>query len=334
MLSCLGHRPSRLRAGENIRSLMRETRLAKEDLIMPLFFKEGARSERIPSMPGIEKMGADLMLKEIESLDNAGIKAVLLFGAHGRKDGGASAAFDEDSTFHKAIRRIKDNSDIVVIADVCVCAYTDHGHCGILRPQGRKAAKPQVRIDNGKTLDVLAKIALSYAACGADMVAPSAMADGQVRAIREALDCGKFSQTAIMSYSAKYASAFYGPFRDIYDSSPVSGDRRSYQMDTGNGREALREAALDIEEGADIVMVKPALAALDVIKAVKEEFGMPVAAYSVSGEYSMVKAAAEKGWLDEEASALEILTSIKRAGADIIITYWAKEAASWIGSRR
>jgi porphobilinogen synthase len=345
MRSCARLRPSRLRAGENIRSLVRETRLAKESLVMPLFFKEGSKSERIPSMPGIAKMGSDAVLKEVEVLDKAGINAVLLFGSHGRKDSAATAAFDEDSAFHKAICRIKENSDIVVIADVCACAYTDHGHCGILKSQShkdsaeRRVASPkgtrtQVIIDNEKTLDVLAKIAVSYARSGADMVAPSAMADGQVRAIREALDRSGFSETAIMGYSAKYASAFYGPFRDIYDSSPVSGDRRSYQMDIGNSREALMEAALDVEEGADIVMVKPALAALDIIKAVKERVRVPVAAYSVSGEYSVIKAAADKGWLDEEASAMEILASIKRAGADIIITYWAKEAAAWIQRRR
>ncbi|MBF0521959.1 MAG: porphobilinogen synthase [Candidatus Omnitrophica bacterium] len=323
MANAHSYKPSRLRRAESLRSLVRETRLDKESLIMPLFFKEGKAAEAIPSMPGISKMPETVLLKEIEALDKLGIKAVLLFGAANGKDESGSASYDEKSAFHKAIRAIKRTSDIVLIADVCLCAYTSHGHCGIVDKKGAK-------IDHQKTLDALAKIAVSYAEAGVDMVAPSAMTDGQVKSIREALDKNDFGETAIMSYSVKYASSFYGPFRDIYKSSPVFGDRKSYQMDPGNKREALREAMLDVKEGADIVMVKPALAYLDIIGAVREKVDVPVAAYNVSGEYSMVKAAQLKGWLDEKTVALEMLNSIKRAGADMIITYWAKEAAQWI----
>lgn len=292
---------------------------------MPLFFKEGKTTEPIASMPGIEKMSHDALLKEVEKLQKLGIKAVLLFGSTSRKDENGSSSYDEKSPFHAAIRAIKKSSDLVLITDVCLCAFTDHGHCGIV-----KGEKKSFSIDNEKTLAALAKSALSHAQAGADMVAPSAMADGQVGAIREGLNKNGFSQTAIMSYSVKYASNFYGPFRDIYDSSPVFGDRKSYQMDPGNKREALREAMLDIEEGSDIIMVKPALAYLDILRTLRDKLVVPIAAYNVSGEYSMVKAASLKGWLDEKSAALEILGSIKRAGADIIITYWAKEAATWL----
>ncbi|MBF0479888.1 MAG: porphobilinogen synthase, partial [Candidatus Omnitrophica bacterium] len=247
-----------------------------------------------------------------------------LFSSTSHKDALGTHSYDEKSPFHSALRAIKKASDMVIIADVCLCAYTDHGHCGVLTQEPAKRT-----IDNKKTVETFAKIAVSYADAGVDMVAPSGMADGQVKAIRGALDKNNFSQTGIMSYAVKYASSFYGPFRDIYDSSPEFGDRKTYQMDPGNKREALREALLDIKEGADIIMVKPALTYLDIISAVREKVHVPVAAYNVSGEYSMIKAAGLKGWLDEKAAALEILTSIKRAGADMIITYWAKEAAKW-----
>lgn len=321
------YKPSRIRGNSFLRSILQETVLRKQDFIMPLFFKEGKASIPIASMPGIKKMGQDELLREIEKLQKLGIKAVLLFGSALNKDSLGSLSYAENSKFHAAIKEIKRSSDILLVADVCLCAYTDHGHCGILKKHGGKG--PSV-IDNEKTLKALAKIAVLYANAGADIVAPSAMADGQVKAIRAELDQNSFSSTAIMSYAVKYASAFYSPFRDIYDSSPVSGDRRSYQMDPGNRKEALAEALLDVEEGADIIMVKPALAYLDIISDVSSAINLPVAAYSVSGEYAMVKAAASKGWLNEKAAALEMLNSIKRAGADIIITYWAKEAAQWL----
>ncbi|MBF0477897.1 MAG: porphobilinogen synthase [Candidatus Omnitrophica bacterium] len=319
------HMPTRLRRSVSIRNLVRETRLAKENLVMPLFFKEGKGVEPIESMPGIGKMSQDALLKEVEKLQKAGIKSILLFGSTSCKDADGTLSYDEKSPFHTTLRAIRKASDMVIIADVCLCAYTDHGHCGVLT-----AGPKNRRIDNAKTLETFAKVAVSYAKAGVDMVAPSAMADGQVKALRTALDKNGCSQTLIMSYAVKYASSFYGPFRDIYDSSPEFGDRKTYQMDPGNKREALREALLDVKEGADIIMVKPALTYLDIISAVREKVNVPVAAYNVSGEYSMIKAAGLKGWLDEKSAALEILTSIKRAGADMIITYWAKEAAAWI----
>lgn len=326
------HKPARVRRSSALRSLLRETHLQKENLIQPLFFKEGQGSSTIPSMPSIKKMGEEELLKEIDKLEKLGIKAVLLFGSAENKDMRGSVSYDEKSPFHKALRKIKESSGVILIADVCLCAYTSHGHCGILKDhKPREKTSNGFSIDNEKTLEVLAKIALSYANAGADIVAPSAMADGQVKAIRAALDENDFSGTAIMSYAVKYASCFYGPFRQMYDSSPSSGDRKSYQMDPGNKREALREAMLDEEEGADIIMVKPALAYLDIISAVRGVVNLPVAAYNVSGEYSMIKAAAEKGWLDERTAAMEILWAMKRAGADILITYWAKEAVHWLG---
>lgn len=334
-------KPARLRKTSALRELVRETRLHPENLVMPLFFKPGPGTEKVESMPGIEKMGEDALCREVEKLDRLGVKAALLFGVAREKDAAGSEAYREKSPFHRAIQKIKDTSDITVITDVCLCAYTDHGHCGILkrsktedqRPKSRKKesnSSGSVAIDGGKTLEVLAKIAVSHAAVGADVVAPSAMADGQVRAIRTGLDLNGFPGTAIMSYSSKYASSFYGPFRDIAGTHPSFGDRKTYQMDPGNKREAIREALLDVEEGADMVMVKPALCFLDVIHAIRERVTVPVAAYNVSGEYAMVKAAAEKGWLDEASAAMEILTSIKRAGADLIITYWAEKVAKWL----
>ncbi len=320
-------KPSRLRKTSVLRELARETRLHPADFVAPLFFKLGRGTEKVDSMPGIEKMGEDALCREAEKLTQVGVKAVLLFGTPREKDAAGSEAYQEKSPFHRAIRKIKETSDITVITDICLCAYTDHGHCGILR--GSESKRPAV-IEEAKTLEALAKIALSHAAVGADVVAPSAMTDGQVRAIRSGLDANGFPGTAIMSYSSKYASSFYGPFRDIAGTQPSFGDRKTYQMDPANKREAVREALLDVEEGADMVMVKPALCYLDVISAVRGEVKVPVAAYNVSGEYAMVKAAAGKGWLDESSAAMEILTSIKRAGADVIITYWAREACHWL----
>ncbi len=310
----------RLRRTEGLRALVRETRLAPEDFIYPLFVRPGRNvQEPIPSMPGQFRFSVDRLDAEIEEVVRLGIRAVLLFGLAERKDPEAREAYDENSVVPQAIRRIRTLApELVIITDVCVCAYTDHGHCGIVRDG---------EIDNDATLPILARMALAHAAAGADLVAPSAMMDGQVRAIREALDEAGFSHVGIMAYSAKFASAFYGPFREAADSAPRFGDRRSYQMDPPNAREALREIERDIAQGADIVMVKPALAYLDVIRQARERFHHPLAAYNVSGEYSMVKAAAGMGWLDEARAMMEILTAIRRAGADLIITYFAKEAA-------
>src|SRR3989338_192833 len=340
-------KPARLRRTPEERALLRETRLHPDDFVMPIFFKLGRGTEIVESMPGILKMGEDAMLRKVEELDALGVKAILLFGEAKKKDAMGSASYDETSSFHQGIRKIKGMSDIVVIADVCLCAYTDHGHCGILKSEtavGRKqkaagkerkrssclSSQTSVSIDHEKASETLAKIAVSYATVGVDVVAPSAMIDGQVKAIRQGLDKSGFGETAIMSYSAKYASSFYGPFRDITGAHPSFGDRKTYQMDPANKREAVRETLLDIEEGADMVMVKPALCFLDVISAIREKVNVPVAADNVSGEYSMVKTAAQKGWLDERSAAIEILTSIKRAGADIIISYWADQAVKWL----
>jgi porphobilinogen synthase len=285
-----------------------------------MFVVPGSRvKEPISAMPGQFRFSADSAAEEAASLFEAGIKSILLFGIPEDKDGVGSSAFSKNGVVQNAIQNIRSAApDIFIITDVCLCEYTDHGHCGVLK---------NGRVDNDSTLELLAKMALSHANAGADMVAPSDMMDGRVAHIRAALDKAGFSHLPIMSYSAKYASAFYGPFREAAGSAPRTGDRRSYQMDTANAREALKEIALDIEEGADIVMVKPALAYLDVIAKARERFDTPIAAYNVSGEYSMIKAAAEKGWINEEQAIMEALTSIKRAGADIIITYFAKEIA-------
>jgi len=297
-----------------------ETKLSVDDLIYPMFVMPG-KNKKVPvkSMPGIYKLSIDNLIKEIRELKKLGIKAVLLFGIPSHKDEMGTEGYDENGIIQKAVREIKKKvKDIVVITDVCMCEYTSHGHCGIIKDGD---------VDNDETLNYLAHMALSHAEAGADMVAPSDMMDGRVGVIREELDENGFENVAIMSYSAKYASAFYGPFREAAESPPQFGDRRSYQMDPPNVREALREIELDIEEGADIVMVKPALPYLDVIRAAREEFDHPVAAYNVSGEYSMVKAAGKLGWIDEELVMMETLTSIKRAGADLILTYFAKDAA-------
>ena len=308
---------------ESLRRMVRETRLNTDNLVYPLFVVPGKNiKEEIQSMPGNFHLSLDNLVKEAREAKGLGIPAVLLFGLPERKDEKGSQAYAQDGIIQQAVRAIKDAlPDYMVITDVCLCQYTSHGHCGILK---------EGRLLNDSTLQTLAKIALSQVESGSDMVAPSAMMDGQVRIIRQALDENGHGNIPIMAYSAKYASSFYGPFREAADSAPQFGDRKSYQMDPANIEEALREVELDLEEGADIVMVKPALAYLDVISRVKQEFNVPLAAYNVSGEYAMVKAAAAKGWVDEKRVALEVLTSIRRAGADIILTYFAKEAAEWL----
>jgi porphobilinogen synthase len=303
--------------------MVRETTLSVSDLVYPMFILPGKNTkEEINSMPGIFRRSVDNAIDEVREARELGIKAILLFGIPENKDEFGSEGYDDNGVIQRALRNIKENvDDILLITDVCMCEYTSHGHCGIIK--GGEVA-------NDETLDYLAKIALSHAKAGADIIAPSDMMDGRVGVIREALDEDGFENVAIMSYSAKYASAFYGPFREAAESTPQFGNRHGYQMDPPNVREALREIALDIDEGADIVMVKPALSYLDVIRAAREEFDHPLAAYSVSGEYSMIKAAGRLGWVDEAQIMMESLTSIKRAGADIIITYFAKEAAKVI----
>jgi porphobilinogen synthase len=300
--------------------MIRETKVSVDDLVYPLFTISGKDVKKpISSMSGNFQMSIDHLVKEVQKIKEAGIPAVLLFGIPEKKDETASGAFIKDGIIQQAVKRIKDRvPDIVVITDVCLCEYTSHGHCGMLEKND---------VDNDTTLEVLAETALSHARAGADMVAPSAMMDGQVGAIREALDEAGYENLPIMAYSAKYASCFYGPFREAAESTPKFGDRKSYQMDPANADEAIREISLDVEEGADIIMVKPALPYLDIIRRAREEFDLPIAAYNVSGEFAMIKAAAKLGWIDGEKAMMESLTSIKRAGADIIITYFAPEAA-------
>ncbi|MCH7895819.1 MAG: porphobilinogen synthase [candidate division NC10 bacterium] len=313
-------RPRRLRRSETIRRMVRETILQVDNLIMPLFVVHGRGiRQEIPPMPGNYQFSVDQLTREVKEIATLGIPAVLLFGIPEHKDAHGSEAYAKDGIIQQAVQAIKDSvSDLLVITDTCLCEYTSHGHCGVVE---------KGIVKNDPTLELLAKAAVSQAEAGADIVAPSDMMDGRVASIREALDTSGFEEVAIMSYAAKYASAFYGPFRVAAESAPQFGDRRSYQMDTANVVEALREVAMDIEEGADIVMVKPALAYLDVLWRVRTEFDVPVAAYNVSGEFAMVKAAARLGWLEEERAMLEILTAIKRAGADLILTYFAKDAA-------
>lgn len=313
-------RPRRLRTNETIRSIVRETKLNIDDLIYPLFVVEGENiKEEIKSMPDNYRFSIDKLLEEVRELQDLGIKSILLFGIPNHKDNEGSDAYDDNGIIQKAVRAIKVNfPNMYVITDICMCEYTCHGHCGILTEDGY--------VDNDKTLNYLGKIALSHAKAGADMVAPSDMMDGRVSYIREVLDKAGYVNMPIMAYSAKYSSAFYGPFRDAADSAPAFGDRKAYQMDPANINEAIREVELDINEGADIVMVKPALPYLDVIRKVKDTFNMPIAAYNVSGEYSMIKMAVDNGLLNESA-IMESLVSIKRAGADIIITYFAKYIA-------
>jgi porphobilinogen synthase len=320
------YRPRRLRRTENIRSLVRETHLTVNDLIYPLFICEGKNvKQEIRSMPEVYRFSIDKALEEIKEATQLGIKAVLLFGIPDKKDKVGTSAYIEKGIIQKAVRAIKDKfPELIVITDVCLCEYTSHGHCGIIK---------NGEVDNDLTLEVLAKIAVSHAKAGADIVAPSDMMDGRVERIRSALDEAGFSHVSIMSYAVKYCSAFYGPFREAAESAPKFGDRRSYQMDPANSREALREASLDIEEGADIIMVKPAMPYLDIIKMLRNEFNYPIAAYQVSGEYAIIKAASKLGWLDEEKILWESLISIKRAGADLIITYFAKNIAEKLSGK-
>ena len=317
------YRPRRLRASAGIRNMVRETQLSVHDFVYPIFVVPGINIRKeIPSLPGQYHLSADQALETARQASALGIPAVLLFGLPEYKDAKGSSAWDMKSPVQRAMMLIKKAlPDLVVIGDVCLCEYTDHGHCGLLKGQ---------EVDNDPTLDLLARVAVSQAKAGADVIAPSDMMDGRVAAIREALDIEGFAQRSIMAYSAKYASAFYGPFREAADSAPKFGDRRTYQMDPANVREAMREVDLDVSEGADIIMVKPAMAYMDVISKVRDGFELPVAAYNVSGEYAMVKAAAANGWMEEQRTTLEILTGIKRSGADIIITYHALEAAAWL----
>ena len=317
-------RMRRLRKTGVMRDMVRETELTPRDLVYPMFVELGTDSRTpIESMPGVDRLSISHAVEEAGDAHELGIPAVLLFGIPAHKDEVGTGAYDDEGVVQLATRAIKEaHPDLLVMTDVCLCEYTSHGHCGVLRPDGT--------VDNDPSLELLAKTAISQAAAGADIVAPSDMMDGRVGALRSQLDAEGYGDIPIVAYSAKFASAFYGPFREAAGSTPAFGDRRSYQMDPANGDEAVREALLDVEEGADVVMVKPALAYLDVIRRVKDATRLPVAAYNVSGEYSMIKAAAANGYLDERASVLEALTGIRRAGADIVITYHAKDAASWL----
>ena len=316
----LPHRPRRLRRSPSIRALVRETRLSPDNFVYPLFVRSGERQRKeVPSMPGVFQLSVDEAVKEARASKAEGVPGVLLFGLPDAKDVVGSSALDPEGPVQSAVRALKaEIPGLLVMTDVCLCEYTSHGHCGLVVGD---------EIANDATVEQLARAALSHASAGADIVAPSDMMDGRIGAIRDSLDMAGFAETAIMSYAAKYCSAFYGPFREAADSAPAFGDRRSHQMDPANVDEALREVELDLAEGADIVMVKPALPYLDVVSRVKSEFGVPTAAYQVSGEYAMLKAAARNGWLDEPRAMMETLTAIRRAGADIIITYYAREAA-------
>jgi len=315
-------RMRRLRRTSGVRDLVRETRVAPADLIQPYFVRHGSGQEEIPSMPGQYHLSVDALVERAAEAHAAGIPAVIVFGLPARKDEAASEAFDDEGIVQMAVRALRAHvPELVVMTDVCLCQYTSHGHCGIIQDGD---------VANDVTLEVLADTALSHARAGADMVAPSDMMDGRVAAIRAALDGEGFEHTSILAYSAKFASAFYGPFRDAAHSTPSMGDRRGYQMDPANGREAVREALLDIEEGADMVMVKPALPYLDVLRSLRDETRVPLAAYQVSGEYAMISAAAAQGFMDERAAVLEALTAIRRAGADMVITYHAARAARWL----
>jgi porphobilinogen synthase len=320
-----GTRLRRLRRTPALRELVRETELSPSDLVQPLFVVAGeSLREPVESMPGVERFSINELVAEASELRAVGVGAVLLFGIPSVKDESGSGAFDNEGVIQMAVRALKESHpELTVITDVCLCEYTSHGQCGFVREGGEE-------VDNDITVELLARTAISHAEAGADAVAPSDMMDGRIGAIRHQLDAEGHSATPIIAYSAKYASAFYGPFREAAESTPQFGDRRGYQMDPANSREALREVRLDIEEGADMVMIKPALPYLDVIRTVRDQTEVPIAAYQVSGEYSMLKAAAANGWLDERAAALESLTAIRRAGADVIFTYYAKEAAAWL----
>jgi porphobilinogen synthase len=310
----------RFRRTAGLRGLVRETRLSLEDFVMPLFV--GPQQIANPDLPGLGRHSVESVAAEASLLVRTGVKAVILFGIPDEKDDTGSGAYDDDGIVQQALRAMRAEApELVLLTDVCLCEYTSHGHCGVLDGD---------EVDNDETLELLARTAVSHVEAGADAVAPSDMMDGRVGAIREALDDRGFDSTPIVAYSAKYASAFYGPFREAAESAPAFGDRRGYQMDPANVREALRECELDVDEGADMLIVKPALPCLDVIRAVREEFDLPLAAYSVSGEYAMIKAAAARGLFDERQAALESLTAIKRAGADVVISYWTKELAAWL----
>lgn len=321
------YRPRRLRGSDAIRRMVRETRLHADQLVLPLFVRPGRKvREAVPSMPGIFQLSIDEAVREAEAAQKAGVSAVILFGIPSKKDDKASGAYAKNGIVQKAVRQLKkDLPGILVMTDVCLCEYMSHGHCGLVQRRGKEKI-----IDNDSSLKLLARTATSHAEAGADVIAPSDMMDGRVATIRRALDANGFKETPIMSYAAKFASSYYGPFRDAAESVPQFGDRRSYQMDFSNAEEALREVALDIHEGADIVMVKPALAYLDILYRVKEKFGYPTAAYAVSGEYAMIQAAAKRGWIDERALTMESLLAMRRAGADIILTYAAIKAANWL----
>ncbi len=321
------HRPRRLRRSPAVRNLVRETQLSVHDLILPLFVSEKLEQRRpIASMPGVFQLSVKEIADEVRAAQDLGLQAVLLFGIPEQKDEQATGAYAENGVVQRTLRAIKTKCpELIAITDVCLCEYMSHGHCGVTRIDG-----DHFHVLNDESVELLVKTSLSHAAAGADMVAPSDMMDGRIGAIREALDAHGFDQTGIISYAAKFASVFYGPFREAAESPPQFGDRRSYQMDPANAEEALREVALDIDEGADIVMVKPALPYLDILWRVHERFGKPTAVYNVSGEYAMVKGAVEKGLLDERAAVLEIMTALKRAGADIIVTYWARDLAKWL----
>ncbi|HQL00033.1 MAG TPA: porphobilinogen synthase [Smithellaceae bacterium] len=320
------YRGRRLRKNDHFRRLIRETRLSVDDLVYPLFAVSGRDIKKpIASMPGQFQLSVDHLVKEARAAFELGIPAILLFGIPAKKDEQGTGAFAADGIVQQAVKKIKHElPDLLIVTDVCLCEYTSHGHCGIIE---------KGKVLNDETIEVLAETALSQAKAGADMVAPSAMMDGQIAAIREALDENGFEDLPIMAYSAKYASAFYGPFREAAQSAPQFGDRKAYQMDPSNADEAIREISLDVNEGADIIMVKPALPYLDIICRAKQEFDLPLAAYNVSGEYAMIKAAAKQGWLDEEKAMMESVTAIKRAGADILITYWAKDLAKCLAGR-
>ncbi|MCV9885208.1 porphobilinogen synthase [Metabacillus halosaccharovorans] len=316
-------RHRRLRSSDNLRAMMRETHLRPEDFIYPIFVVEGENKQNeVPSMPGVFHLSLDLLNKEIEEIVSLGIKSIILFGVPAEKDDVGTQAYHDQGIVQRATRQVKEAfPDLVVVADTCLCQYTDHGHCGIVE---------NGQVLNDPTLDLLARTAISQAKAGADIIAPSNMMDGFVAAIRHGLDEAGFEHIPIMSYAVKYASAFYGPFRDAAHSSPQFGDRKTYQMDPANRDEALREAQSDLEEGADFLIVKPALAYLDIIRDVKNQFNVPVVAYNVSGEYSMIKAAAQNGWVDEKAIVTEMLVGMKRAGVDLMITYFAKDVARWL----
>ncbi len=335
-------RPRRMRRTEALRSLVRETRLAPDDLIWPLFAVPGKKVRNpVKSMPGVFQLSVDELVAEAQAGHAAGVRSVILFGIPEKKDATGSGAYDEDGIIPRAIRALKkDVPGLVVMTDVCMCEYTDHGHCGILKRPKAGGPGQDLSIDNDATLPLLAKEAVAHARAGADIVAPSDMMDGRVAAIRAALEADGYGEVPILSYAAKYAGAFYGPFRDAAESAPVEGpgvpkDRKGYQMDPGNWREALREVALDVAEGADMLMVKPAVPYLDILRLLRDRYDLPLAAYHVSGEYAMIKAAAERGWVDEERVVLETLLCIRRAGADLVLTYFAKDAAALLtGTRR